>query len=185
MKEIAAAEHYQRMDQAVDLYLDGLNETMIAKQLGIPRAQILKYIKEFNEVAHSDPILRQKGRERVNEFDEQINKIVREVWKTVKEAENSGDLKTKTTLLKNLSDILAKRVEVLQKSGMINDAAMGDEIARMEENQQILVDILRTVLCDVCKNNVASELAKVTKEPEEVVPIPRSGLIVGEILNPR
>jgi hypothetical protein len=50
----------------------------------------------------------------------------------------------------------------MQKAGMLSDAAMGDELAAMEEKHEILIGILKKVSagCNRCKMEVARELGQ-------------------------
>lgn len=166
MKEIEVAERYQRMQKVIDLHLEGKRDTAIAKALNMKRTEVLAYIDEFKELARNDDVLRERSREVVVEFDQQQNRIIEEFWDIIN---STADEKVKAGALKSLADVTAKRVEVMQKSGLLNDAALGDELAEMEEKQAILIKILREVVCDQCKPAVMAELAKVTKQAEIIV----------------
>ncbi len=60
---------------------------------------------------------------------------------------------------------------MLQKAGLYDDAALGDELAEMEEKQQILINILKEVTadCSHCKTEVARRLSKVTGRVEPII----------------
>jgi predicted translin family RNA/ssDNA-binding protein len=173
--ELALADtpYYEEMNDVVTLYLEGRNASWIAKNKNIKRADVIQYIDEFKRVAKDDELLRARGQEVVREFDEQHNRIIAEMWAVVREAESAGDLKTRATAVKSLSDITAKRVEVLQKAGMLSDAALGDELAETQEAQEKLMAILRDVTqkCDHCRFEVAHRLQQITGKVE-VVTVP-------------
>lgn len=167
---LADQQHYDDMHRVVTLHLEGRNPTAISKMTGFKRADVLNYIQEFKEVAKDDNLLRARAQEVVHEFDQQHNRIISSLWEVVDEAEAKGDIKTQATALKSLSDISAKRVEVLQKSGLLSDAALGDEMAELEDRQDKLMAILREVTanCNKCKFEVAARLTQITGKVESV-----------------
>lgn len=168
---LAETARYDEMHKVVTLHLEGRNPTFIAKNLGIQRKDVLNYIEDFKQVAKDDDLLRARAQEVVHEFDQQHNRIIAELWEVVKDAETADDIKTRATALKSLSDITAKRVEVIQKSGLLSDAALGDEMAELEDRQEKLIAILRDVTqhCNKCKFEVARRLAGATGKVEPIV----------------
>jgi hypothetical protein len=174
-KDLVLAEQarYDEMHKVVTLHLEGRNPTAIAKQTGVARKDVLSYIEDFKNIAKDDDLLRARAQEVVHEFDGQYSRVIGEFWNVVEEADLADSidgLKVKNAALKNLADVQAKRVEVLQKSGLLSDAALGDELAEMEEKQQQLIAILREVTsqCDHCKFEVARRLTQVTGKVEPV-----------------
>ena len=169
-KELALMDHYEQMNEVITLHLEGRNPSWIAKNKGIKRADVLQYIEDFKQIAKDDELLRARAQEVVHEFDQQHNRILSNMWEAHDEAEQAGDNKTRVTALKSLSDIAAKRVEVLQKSGLLSDAAIGDQMAEMEEQHEQLIAILKEVTskCDHCKFEVAHRLSLITGKVEPV-----------------
>lgn len=172
MKDLVISEtaRYEQMNDVVTLHLEGRNPSYIAKELGIKRADILVYIEDFKKIAKDDGLLRARAQEVVHEFDQQHNRIITELWRVIAESEDKGDLKTRSTSLKAMSDISAKRVEVLQKSGLLSDAAMGDQIVEQEERNQQVLEIVRDVSgkCNHCKFEVARRLTRLNGTVEPV-----------------
>lgn len=159
----------------IKYHLEGRNATWIARSTGLLRKDVTKYVEEFKRVAKNDDLLRERAQEVVHEFDGQQSRVISAMWDVAEDAEEKGDLKTRATVLKSISDVTAKRVEVLQKSGLLSDAALGDEMAEIEEKQEKLVAILREVTahCNKCKIEVARRLSDVTgkAEPIQVVDV--------------
>ena len=164
-------ETFEERDKAVSLYLKGMKDAAISRELGIERRHVVGYIQSFHAAAKDNLMLQERGMQVVQEFDHQQDYIIRELVNTIEEADNAGDYKTKGVLLKTLSDVQRLRVDTMQKAGMLSDAAMGDELAAMEEKHEILIGILKTVSagCNRCKMEVARQLAKVTGKPEPVI----------------
>lgn len=169
-KELALMDRYEQMNKVVTLHLEGRNESWIAKNMNIKRSEVVEYIQDFKQIAKDDDLLRARAQEVVHEFDQQHNRIISNLWEVHDEAEKSDDNKTRATILKSLSDVTAKRVEVLQKSGLLSDAAIGDQMAEMEEQHEQLIAILKEVTskCDHCKFEVAHRLSLITGKVEPV-----------------
>ena len=169
MKELELADRYIRMNQVVELYLEGKNETQIGKALSMKRVEVMEYVEEFKEIARSDDALRDRMREVPHEFDIQQGRVISEMWELTRDP--ATDNKTKAGILKNIADVTAKRVEVLQKSGLLSDSILGDEMAAQEEKIEAVMAILREVSakCDHCKIEVAKRLARIENKAEPIV----------------
>lgn len=167
--EIELRERIEIMDKIANLWITGTrNPGTIAKQLKMSRAEVLEYIEEYKAIIRDDDEVKARAKEALYEADSALHLVNEENWGIVKV---EMDNKVKATVLKNIADIEAKRVELLQKAGLYDDAALGDELAAMEEKQQILIGIIKEVTshCPSCKIEVARRLAKVTGQPSPVV----------------
>jgi hypothetical protein len=102
--------------------------------------------------------------------------VIDRSWETVEQADMSDDLKTKATVLKNIADVQFKRVEMHQKAGLYDDAALGDELAEMEEKNEIIKNVLLEVTanCEHCAFEVRRRLSRYGKTPE---PMPDSVVV--------
>lgn len=170
--EIELLDHYERINTVAQLYIKGTtNPTQIAKATGLKRAEVLTLIEEWKDIARNNDDIKEQATEALQGAMQHYSEIIKRSWETVEQADTNQDFKTKATLLKNLADIEGKRVEMLQKAGLYDDAALGDELAEMEEKQQILIGILKDVTahCENCKFEVARRLSKVTGKAEPIV----------------
>jgi hypothetical protein len=97
--------------------------------------------------------------------------IIRELWETMEQADLNNDFKLKATVLKSLADVEGKRVDLLQKAGLLDNQQIGDEVIEMEKKHEILIGILREVTsdCPHCKVEVARRLSSVTGKTETIV----------------
>lgn len=164
-------EHFEERDKVVALYLKGNKEAAISRSTGIAKKDVVAYVKQFHEYAKNNEMLQERGLQVVQEFDHQQDFIIRELVSAVEEADNAGDYKTKGVLLKTLHDVQKGRVDTMQKAGMLSDAALGDELAAMEEKHETIIGILKKVAagCNRCKMEIAREIAKVTGKPEPMI----------------
>ena len=97
--------------------------------------------------------------------------LIKEAWRTLEQADLQDALPVKTQALKLIADIEAKRIDMLNKAGVLENNDMADEILESERKQEILVGILRDVTssCDHCKWEVSKRLSQVTGQVEAVV----------------
>jgi len=176
MNELAVvAPKYNEMNQAVELYLKGTNPTQIARELNIKRTEVLAYVDQYNEFAKNDPVIQERMRETIQNADQIVRMVQKENWATVEQADDKGDLKTKATLLKNITDVEFKLQEMYQKAGLMQDAELGDELAKTQERQELLAQAIADVVakCDRCKPILASRMKDIMRdEKSEVIVVP-------------
>jgi hypothetical protein len=170
-KELDTLDRIEQMNSVVAAHLKGDNATAIARQTGMKRAQVIEYIDEWKQLAQNNKTIQSRAYEALTGMDEHYSMIIRELWGVLEEADMNNDLKTKTAVLKNLADIEGKRVDLLQKAGLLDTAQIGDEVVAMEKKHEILISILREVTsdCPHCKVEVARRLSRVTGETETIV----------------
>jgi len=170
-KEIELLDRYEQINAVAQMYIKGTTSpTVIARELGVKRADAIALITEWREIARSNDDIREQASQALQEGIQHYSMITERLWETVEQADAAFDYKTKNSVLKNVADIEAKKIDMLQKAGLYDDAAIGDELADMEEKQAILISILKEVTadCDHCKYEVARRLAKVTGKVEPV-----------------
>lgn len=169
--EIELLDRYEQINKVAQMYIKGTtNPTTIAKELGVKRAEALDLISEWREIARGSDDIKEQAAEALQVGIQHYSMIVARFWETVEQADTAFDYKTKNAVLKNIADVEAKKIDMLQKAGLYDDAAIGDELADMEAKQAILINILKEVTsdCDHCKYEVARRLSKVTGKAEPV-----------------
>jgi hypothetical protein len=148
----------------------------IAKNLGLKRVEVMDLIEETKQIWRNDPDVKERAKEVLQEVESGLDMVIDRSWETVEQADMSDDLKTKATVLKNIADVQFKRVEMHQKAGLYDDAALGDELAEMEEKNEIIKNILLEVTanCEHCAFEVRRRLSRYGKTPE---PMPDSVVV--------
>jgi hypothetical protein len=170
-KELSVPDREALRLQVQSRWLKGNKQPgAIAKELGLKRVEVMDLIAETKEIWRNDPDVKERAKEVLQEVEAGLDIVIDRSWETVEQADNTSDLKTKATVLKNIADVQFKRVEMHQKAGLYDDAALGDELAEMEEKQAILVAILKEVTADCahCSYEVARRLERVTNKTEPV-----------------
>jgi small nuclear ribonucleoprotein (snRNP)-like protein len=170
-KELDTLDRIEQMNKVVAAHLKGDNPTQIAKITGLKRAEVLEYIEEWRVVAQNNKTIQARATEALTSMDEHYNMIIRELWETMEQADLNNDFKLKATVLKSLADVEGKRVDLLQKAGLLDNQQIGDEVIEMEKKHEILIGILREVTsdCPHCKVEVARRLSSVTGKTETIV----------------
>lgn len=143
MSEVELLDRYETMNQIVALYIKGQTVSTITKALGMKRADVLDYLEEYRQIAANDPEIQARAKETLHNFDMHTGDIIREMWSII---EGSADDKVKAGVLKNLADIDRARVETLQKAGLYDDAALGDEVAKVQEQAEQIKQLLKEVV---------------------------------------
>ena len=171
--EIELADHYDRMNKVVEELLKGNNPTAIAAITGFKRAEVIEYIDQWKEVVRNDSAARDRAKEAISGADQHYAMLIKEAWKTVEDADQSGQLNVKATALKLIADIEGKRIGMLQEVGLLDNAELATQLAETERKQDILVKILKevTATCPKCKLDVAKRLSQITGvvEPVEII----------------
>ena len=169
--EIELADHFDRMNKVVEELLKGNNPTQIAALTGFKRAEVVEHIDEWKKVVRNDSTARDRAKEAVSGADQHYAMLIKEAWKTVEDADQSGQLNVKANSLKLISDIETKRIGMLQQVGLLDNAELATQVADAERKQEILVKILKEVTstCPKCKMDVAKRLSQITGVVESVV----------------
>jgi hypothetical protein len=143
-KEIELSERMELVNTIAENYLlKGVNNpTKIAKELGIPRKDVLEYIDEWRKIAQNSEGVKDRAAELLTEMDRGYDQIINELWIAHASAESAKDA---AGILKTIADVIAKRQEVLQKAGLYDDANLGDELAIAEEQMDKIKELLKQI----------------------------------------
>jgi hypothetical protein len=178
MAEIELAQHFDRMNKVVEELLKGNSATQIASITGFSRKEVVEFIDEWKSVVHNDSSLRDRAKEAISGADQHYAMLIKEAWKTVEDADQSGQLNVKAGALKLIADIEGKRIGMLQDVGVLENNELASQIAEAERKQEVLVKILKEVTstCPKCKMDVAKRLSQITGIVEAVVIEDASGI---------
>ncbi len=171
MVEIELAQHFDRMNKVVEELLKGNSATQIATITGFSRKEVVEFIDEWKSVVHNDSSLRDRAKEAISGADQHYAMLIKEAWKTVEDADQSGQLSVKAGALKLIADIEGKRIGMLQDVGVLENNELASQVAEAERKQDVLVKILQEVtsVCPKCKMEVAKRLSQITGIVEAVI----------------
>jgi hypothetical protein len=176
-------EAYKHMEEIAKRHLKAHSPLKIARDLGIKVVEVNQNIALWREIVQKDMESRDSARDHLNEMVQRFTALIEtlnENLDDLKSYDYSGDGKQSAakfesisgqinTTVRNIADLDSKRVDLLQKAGLLDNTALGDELAERERREEILIDILRNDLCPECRVAVARKLQAVTNEVEAVV----------------
>jgi uncharacterized protein YlaI len=165
-------ERFQLMEKVAELTMTGRSATAIAKDLSIPRKQVLTLQEDYRLALANDQDARDLARDYLHQMGKHYDKLIEKFYDLIDDIDllsfNHQVAAQKNAALKAIAELDAKRLDSYQKAGLLDSAELGDELAEMEEKQQILIDILRTDLCPDCQKRIAFKLSKVTGKAETI-----------------
>lgn len=166
LSEIELADRFTLQNEIVSRYLKGSAPYVIAKELKLKTPQVQSVLDEWRKVAANDTEVKGRAREALAGMDEHYNMIIKKLWEAVEECDLSGDVKTKNSILKNIADIEAKRLDSLQKAGLLDDQKIGDQVAQTQARLDAVKELLKDVTssCDRCRVPVAQGLGRIWNE---------------------
>lgn len=169
--EIEVAGQFDQMNKVVEELLKGNTVNQIAKTLSLTRVQVESHVKVWKDMVHDNTAIRDRAKEALAGADEHYNMLIKEAWDVINEAGVASELGVKNAAIKLVADIESKRIDMLNKAGVLEDSSMADQILESERKQDILIGILRDVTssCDKCKWEVAKRLSEVTGQIEAVI----------------
>lgn len=170
MSDLEIADRFDNMNRVVEELLKGHPPKEIAINLDMSRALVLELIDEWKSIIHNDGGIQQRAREALAGADQHYALIISRAWETVEQADANGQLSAKTQALKLVADTEQKRLDMLNKAGVLENSELAEQLMETERKQEILVGILRDVTadCDKCKFEVARRLSEATGKVEAV-----------------
>jgi hypothetical protein len=179
---VLEGDAYQNMEEIVKRHLKGHSPLKIARDLAIKVVEVNKNVEMWREIVQKDMESRDAARDHLNEMVERFTGLIAVLSENLESLQNydySGDGKQSAakfesisgqinTTVRNIADLDAKRVDLLQKAGLLDNAELGNELAEREAREEALIHILRNDLCPDCKMVVARKLQKITQQVEVV-----------------
>ncbi len=165
--------HLDEVNRVASEYVKGSTEIQIAKQLDMPRTRVVKLLDEWRGMVANNDAIRARAREALATADQHYNRLIQKAYEVIDSADSQGDLGEKSKAIKLILDIENRRIEMLQKAGLLENKEIAEELMAMENRQEVLVRILREVSgkCDNCKVEVTKRLADVAKTEEALTVI--------------
>lgn len=164
--EVIDSNAAQIILDVAELHVKGWKPMHIAKKLGIPFAQVKSSIVQWQEILTQDLESRDAARDHLNKMVAQYDDLIKRAF------DNLDNLDTmvfdekisaqRNATLKNIADFEAKRVDALQKAGLLDAHDLGDELAEREQREEMLINILRNDLCPSCTIVVRDKITAMT-----------------------
>lgn len=157
-------DHIEEVNKVASEYIKGLNETEISKELDIPKARVSSLLREWKNMASNSEAVRARAREALAGADQHYSKLIKQAYEVIDEATTISDLRAKNAAIKVILDIESKRIEMLQKAGLLENKELADQLLETERKQELLIGILQDVASKypTIKTEILTRLAEVS-----------------------
>ena len=163
-------KHLDQVNQVVEEYLKGNDPTVISKQLAIPRQKVVTLINEWKVMASANDAIRARAKEALAAADTHYSKLVSRTYEVIDEASMTNNLSAKTAAIKLVMDIESKRIDMLQKAGLLENKELAEEMIQIEKRQEILMAILRDIASEhpQIRDEIMRRLSEIAKKDEVI-----------------
>ena len=144
-KEIDLVKHLDEVNKVASEYLKGTDTAQIARDLDIPRNRVMSLLNDWRKMAANNEAIHARAREALAGADQHYSHLIKKAYEVIESADMSANLNAKTTSIKLIADIEAKRLDMLHRAGLLDNKEIAEELARMEEKHQVLINILKEI----------------------------------------
>ena len=165
-------QHLDQVNKVVEEYLKGNDPTKISKELTIPRTRVVELINEWKVMASANDAIRARAKEALAAADAHYGKLISKSYEVIDEASLNNNLGAKTQAIKLVMDIESKRIDMLQKAGLLENKELAEEMVEIEKRQDVLMGILRDIASEYpeVRDLIMQRLSTIAKN-EEVITI--------------
>ena len=163
-------QHLDEVNKVVEEYLKGNDPTKISKELAIPRVRVVALIDEWRSMAADNAIIRARAKEALVAADAHYNKLINKAYEVIDDATTTANLNAKTSGIKLVLDIESRRIDMLQKAGLLENKELAEEMIEIENRQNVLVGILRDIATEhpEIRDKIMHRLSDVAKQGEVI-----------------
>ena len=169
-KDLDIIEHLDEINKVVEEYLKGSDPTKIAKDLNLPRTRVVAHLNEWKVMVSANDAIRSRAKEALAAADAHYGKLISKSYEVIDEATLNNNLSAKTAGIKLVLDIEAKRIEMLQKAGLLENKELAEEMVEIERRQEVLVGILKDIARDhpQVRDLIMQKLSDIAKSDEVI-----------------
>lgn len=168
--EDLTVEHLDEVNKVVEKYLAGNEPTQISKELSMPRQKVVAYINEWRAMAADNAAIRARAKEALVGADTHYTKLISKAYEVIDDATTTANLNAKTAGIKLVMDLESKRIDMLQKAGLLENKELAEEMIEIERRQELLVGILKDIASEYpeIRDKIMHRLSEVAKEKEVI-----------------
>jgi hypothetical protein len=166
-------KHLDQVNLVVEEYLKGNDPTVISKQLSIPRQKVVTLINEWKVLASANDAIRARAKEALASMDAHYGKLISKAYEVIDEASMTNNLTAKTGAIKLVMDIESKRIDMLQKAGLLENKELAEEMMEIEKRQEVLMVILKDIASEYpqVRDEIMRRLSSIAKKDEVITVI--------------
>jgi hypothetical protein len=168
--EVDLVKHLDEVNTVVSEYLKGNDATQISKRLSIPRTRVVAHLDEWKRMASDNTAIRARAKDALIGADEHYTKLIKQAYEVIEDASTTANLGAKTAAIKLVMDIESKRIDMLQKAGLLENKELAEEMVEIERRQEVLVGILRDIASThpEVRDLIMEKLSKIAREGEVI-----------------
>ncbi len=168
--EDLTVEHLDEMNKVVEKYLQGEEPTAISKVLQLSRQKVVAHINQWRAMASDNAAIRARAKEALVGADTHYSKLIQKAYEVIDDATTTANLTAKTAGIKLVMDLESKRIDMLQKAGLLENKELAEEMLEIERKQDILVGILRDIASEYpqVRDEIMRRLSAVSREQEVI-----------------
>lgn len=162
--------HLDQVNLVVGEYLKGSDATKISKELSIPRQKVVSYLNEWKEMAADNAAIRARAKEALVVADTHYSKLIEKAYEVIDEATMTANLNAKSGAIKLVMDLESRRIDMLQKAGLLENKELAEEMVEIENRQEILIAILKDIAAEhpEIRDKIMSRLSSAMKQGETI-----------------
>ncbi len=138
-------KHLDEINAVASEYLKGTDASDIAKSLNISRTRVMDLLEDWRRMAANNEAIHARAREALAGADKHYSYLINKAYEVIESADSTANLNAKTTAIKLIADIEAKRLDMLHRAGLLDNKEIAEELAEMERKHEVLIDILKDV----------------------------------------
>jgi sugar-specific transcriptional regulator TrmB len=138
-------KHLDLVNRVASEYLKGSDASEISKVLDIPRPRVMTLLNDWRSMVSNNQAINARAKEALAGADQHYSSLIKKTYEVIDAADSTANLTAKTTAIKLIADIENKRLEMLQKAGLLDNKEIADQIIEMERKQDILIKILKDI----------------------------------------
>lgn len=137
--------HLDDVNAVATEYLKGLTPTEISQELSIPRVRVMSLLKDWREMVSDNQAIHARARELLAGMDQHYGILISKTYEVIESADQTANLQAKTTAIKLIADIEAKRLDMLHRAGLLDNREIAEELARMEQKHEVIINLLKSI----------------------------------------
>ena len=143
--ELDLVKHLDLVNKVASEYLKGNDPTEISNSLDIPRVKVVNLLNDWRSMVANNEAIHSRAREALVGADQHYSSLIKKSYEVIDSADMASNLSAKTAAIKLIADIEARRIDMLQKAGLLDNKEIAEQITQMEQKQEILIKILKEV----------------------------------------
>jgi hypothetical protein len=121
-------------------------------------------------MASANDAIRARAKDALVGADAHYTKLIQQAYEVIDDASTTANLSAKTAAIKLVMDIEARRIDMLQKAGLLENKELAEEMVEIERRQEVLVGILRDIASEhpEVRDLIMQRLSAIAKEGEVI-----------------